>query len=100
MTKKPYLNALAAAIYVSLVGSLFFFIPRWVPANRPDTVFAPMGMLSLLVLSAAIMGYIFFAQPVQLYVDGAKQEALSLFLRTLAAFAVITILLLALAIVL
>ena len=51
---------------------------------------APMAMLSLLVFSVSLMGYLFFFQPVQMYLDGQKREAVELFTKTLGAFAVIT----------
>jgi len=47
-------------------------------------------MLSLLVLSVTVMGYLFILVPVQLYIDGAKKEAVSFFLRTVGWFAAIT----------
>jgi len=36
------------------------------------------------------MGYLFFLQPVQMFLEGQKVEAVELFTKTLAAFAVIT----------
>lgn len=50
-----------------------------------------MGMLSLLVFSAAIMAFFFFYQPVVLLIEGKKKEALSYFLKTLGVFGVITV---------
>jgi hypothetical protein len=58
--------------------------------EKPDTIFAPMAMLSLLVLSVAFMGYVFFFQPIVLYAEGHKREAIEFFTKTLVAFAVIT----------
>ena len=39
-----------------------------------------------------LKGYFFFFQPIQLYLDGEKKQAVNLFLKTLAAFAGITVL--------
>ena len=60
-------------------------------AGPVNSVFAPVAILSLFTLSAAVMGYIFFFQPVQLYLDGKKKPAIDLFLQTLGVFAIITI---------
>jgi hypothetical protein len=56
-------------------------------------VIVPVTMLSLFVLSAALMGIIFFYNPVQMYLDGDKKNALSLLVKTVAIFASSTVLL-------
>lgn len=89
MTKSPYINALAAGLYIVFVVLLISYGPTFV-REKPDTIFAPMAMLSLLVFSAAFMGYIFFFQPVLMYLEGQKREAVELFTKTLGTFAVIT----------
>ena len=89
MTKNPYLNALFAALYVVLVVLLVRFGPTFV-RQKPDTILAPIAVLSLFVLSAAFMIYAFFLQPFLLYAEGKKNEAVKLFTKTLVAFAVIT----------
>src|SRR3989344_2408605 len=89
MTRNPYLNALFAALYIVFVVLLITYGPTFV-RDKPDTVFAPMAMLSLLVCSVAFMGYAFFFHPVQMYMEGEKREAVELFTKTLGAFAAIT----------
>jgi len=89
MTKNPYINALAAGAYIALVVLVITYGPALV-RNKPDTIFAPMAALSLLVLSVAFMGYAFFFQPAALYADGKKREAVEFFTKTLLAFAGIT----------
>jgi hypothetical protein len=89
MTKNPYLNALVAGLYIVFVVLLITYGPTFV-REKPDTIFAPMAMLSLLVFSAAFMGYVFFFQPVLMYVEGQRREAVELFTKTLGAFAAIT----------
>ncbi len=88
MTKNPILNALIATAYIALVASIMFYAPRF--ADKKDTVFTPIAVLSLFTLSAAVMGYIFLSNPAQLFVTGKKKEAVNLFLRTVGVFAVIT----------
>ncbi len=89
MTKNPYLNAVIAGCYIVFVVLLITYGPAYV-REKPDTILAPMAMLSLLVLSVAFMGYTFFFQPALMYLDGKKREAIELFTKTLLTFSVIT----------
>ena len=89
MSRNPYINALLAAAYIVFVVLLITYGPAYV-RDKPDTILAPMAMLSLLVFSVALMGYLFLLQPVQMFLDGQKHEAVELFTKTLGAFAVIT----------
>ena len=57
---------------------------------------APVVFLSLFTLSAAVMGYLFCYQPLQLYIDGKKKQAVNLFLHTTLIFGCFTALALAL----
>ncbi|KKT62266.1 MAG: hypothetical protein UW88_C0001G0123 [Candidatus Collierbacteria bacterium GW2011_GWD2_45_10] len=59
--------------------------------NKPDTFFAPIVFLSLLTLSVAVMAFLFFYQPLMLFLEGKKKEAVNLFLKTVGIFATITI---------
>ena len=91
MTPNPFYNALAAAGYIILIVSILSFGSSLVPPNSEDNILMPMGMLSLFVLSAAAMGYIFLYNPILMIVDGKRKEAISLFLKTVAVFASITL---------
>ena len=91
MTKNPFLNALAASGYIGLVVLIMNLASGIQVAN--DLWIAPIMMLSLLVLSVAVMGYIFFYEPFKMYLDGKKKEAVKLFLQTLGIFGGITIIL-------
>lgn len=89
MTKNPLLNAFSAAVYIALVATIMNYAHQ---VDVPEQgILIPMAVLSLFVLSAAIMGYIFFYQPAQMYLDGDKKGAVDLFLKTLAFFACITV---------
>ena|SRR3989338_5612799 len=88
MTKNPFVNALLASGYISLVASAMYYSPKY--AGSVDAVIVPVTILSLFVLSAVMMAFLFFYQPIQLYLDGAKKESVSLILRTTVIFAVIT----------
>jgi hypothetical protein len=59
--------------------------------NIPEnTIMIPIAMLSLLVLSVAMMGYFFVYQPVRLLIEGKQREATKFFITTVAFFACIT----------
>lgn len=93
MTKNPLTNAIAALVYIVIVSSAMFYgTDHAGPAE--DSIIAPIAMISLFTLSAAVMGYLFFGQPLQLYLDDKKKEAVDLFLRTLAVFAGLTVVIL------
>ncbi len=85
MTKNPFINSLSATAYIAAVASFMFYGKGLF--GKGDTIFMPIMMLSLFVLSAAMMGYFFFFQPVRLYLDGEKKQAMDLFLKTIAIFA-------------
>lgn len=89
MSKNPIINALSAAAYIAIVASVMNFITH-TQRNKPDTAFAPVVVLSMLTLSAAIMAYLFFYQPLQLLIEGKKKEAVNLFVQTIGVFAVFT----------
>lgn len=92
MTKNPFVNALAAAIYISLVAAFMFYGTRALAPG--DSLIMPVSFLSLFVLSAAVMGWIFFYYPIRLYLDGNKEASVSLLSKTILIFAGITIALL------
>lgn len=85
MTKHPLMHALAALLYIVVIASGLFY-SSGLNIQEPS-VLIPIFMLSLLVCSAAIMAFLFFYQPLQLFLEGKKKEAVDFFLKTLAAFA-------------
>ena len=86
MIKNPFLNALGALVYILLVSFVMNYVSH-MHSNKADTFFAPVAILSLLTLSAVVMGYFFLFQPAQLYLDGNRKEATTLFTKTLLIFA-------------
>lgn len=88
MTKNPLVNSLLALLYIILIASIMFYGTKHLgPAN---SIIAPIAMVSLFTLSAAIMGYLFCYQPVQLYFDNKKKLGVSLFLQTVGVFGGLT----------
>ncbi|MDO8481555.1 MAG: hypothetical protein Q7S75_00555 [bacterium] len=98
MTKNPFFNAILASGYIVLVASAIYYSPK--SMDHVDAAIVPIVFLSVFVLSAAVMGTLFFYQPVHMYLDGTKKEAVSLFFKTLGTFAIITALLVSVLVVL
>lgn len=88
MTKNPIINAFSATLYIVVVVSLLFYFSTF--KGMDNSILIPMSILSLFVLSAAVMGYIFVYNPLQLFLEGKKEEAVGLFLKTVGTFALIT----------
>ncbi len=82
--RKPFLYALSAVLYivilVLIVNSTASMIPK-------ETIVIPMTMLSLFVLSVAVMGFLFLSEPLQLLIEKKKQEAVIFFAKTVGFFA-------------
>lgn len=90
MSKNPIINALSAAGYIGLVVSVINLISQ-THRNQPDTAFAPLVFLSLLTLSVTVLAFLFFYQPLQLFIEGKKKESVNLFVKTVGAFAAFTV---------
>ena len=88
MTKNPFLNAIAATVYIVLVAGVMFYGTKFAPNN--NSILAPIALVSLFTLSTAVMGYLFCYQPGILYFDGQKKQAVKLFLQTVGVFGGIT----------
>lgn len=90
ITKNPYVNALLASAYIVLGVNIMNFGSSFVK-NIEGTLYLPMAMLSLFVFSAGLMGFLFVLEPLTMYLDGKRQEAVVFFLKTLGTFALCTI---------
>jgi hypothetical protein len=86
VTKNPYLNALGAIAYIVAIVLVIRY-GLAVADGREETIMIPIAMISLFTLSAAVMGYIFLLQPIRMYLDGERKEAVDLFLKTVVVFA-------------
>jgi len=89
MTKNPIINAIIASTYIILGVTVMTFATQPL-RNKPDTFFAPIVFLSLLTLSVVVMAFLFFYQPLMLFIEGKKKDAVNLFVKTVGIFAVIT----------
>jgi hypothetical protein len=83
--KKPFTYASLAILYIAClvlgINSLSSFV------GQNETLFIPIAMLSLFVLSASIMGFLFISEPLLLGFENRRKEAVSFFLRTIGFFA-------------
>jgi len=93
MTKNPFYNALFAIAYIVVLVTIAFVGPGLLNAPQ-QSIFYPMLALSALVLSVALMAYLFFYQPVVMLLDGHREKAVKLFLQTVGIFAVAIVVLL------
>jgi hypothetical protein len=91
LIKNSLLTALATVIYVTGVA--------WFMTNAEKgffgdekTIWVPIAMLLLFVVSAGVTGSLVLGQPVMLYLDGKKREAVKQLGLTLAWLLVILIL--------
>jgi hypothetical protein len=86
MQMNSFANAAFAALYIVVIVHAIDTIAS-VTAAAEETILIPMSILSLFVLSAAVMGFLFVYEPLKLYLDGRKQDAIFFFLKTVASFA-------------
>ena len=82
------MHAIAVVLYVAALVCLIFYGESIVSSNIPELV-APILVLLLLVVSAAVMGMLVFLRPLMWYLDGKKKEAIHLAIYTVAGIALI-----------
>ncbi len=81
-------QALVALAYIAGVVALITYLEKWF-GGRPDPQFlAPFAMLTLLVLSVAVMGLTVFGRSVLWYLDGRRAEAVHLLGATIGWLAI------------
>src|SRR6185295_17393679 len=89
LMQRGFLNALGTVAYVTLVATIMHSAQK---IFRPeDTVFAPMAVLTLFVLSAAVTGGLVLGKPTLMYLNDQKKDAIKLFLYTIGWLAVATV---------
>lgn len=89
MTRNPFLNAIVAFLYIIFIVSILQYGSKTFPHSNADLI-APIVLLSLFTLSAAVMVYVFGYNPLILFFDKKRKEALDLFLKTTLIFGAIT----------
>lgn len=86
LMKKPFIYALAATLYIIVIVLVVQAVTS-VLKSQSETIIIPMTMLSLFVLSAAVMGFLFLSEPLYLLVENRKQEAIVFFAKVVGIFA-------------
>lgn len=89
MTKNPLINSLSALAYIVLIAWIMSYGSKIMP--HTNSFLAPVAVISLFTLSAAVMGFVFCYEPGQLYFEGKKKQAVDLFLKTVVIFGGMTI---------
>lgn len=84
--KKPFLRALAAAVYIVVIVFVVYIMDS-ILKSQNGTIIIPMTLLSLFVLSAAVMGFLFLSEPLFLLVENRKREAVIFFAKVVGFFA-------------
>lgn len=87
--KYALLNSLWTAMYVILIVLFISFAGQIF--GEKDTILIPMAMLLLFVFSAALCGALVLGRPILWYVEGKKQEAVRLFIYTVAMIFVVLV---------
>ena len=90
IVKYATINALSIALYVTILVLSVFYLGKPLQ-NHPDTILIPIGMLTLLVFSAALTGTLMLGRPIIWYLEGKKKEALQLLMCTMLILLIITI---------
>lgn len=83
-------NALWTALYIIFIGA-FFNNAQAIFGNNDNKTLIPVVMLLLFVFSATLCGSLVLGRPFLWYLDGKKQEAIQLFVYTVAVLLVVTI---------
>ncbi|PKN02743.1 hypothetical protein CVU76_01765 [Candidatus Dojkabacteria bacterium HGW-Dojkabacteria-1] len=91
MSKNPFVNSLVALAYIVVVVFTINIIDETEVNSGLAQYIMPVMVISLFTLSAAVMGYIFCFKPITLFLEGKKEEAVKLFLKTVGIFGIITL---------
>ncbi len=85
---RSFVHAFLAFLYIVGIAAFFHFGLATAFVRVPE-FFAPIIILSLLVLSASIMAILVFGKPVLLYLDNQKKDALTVLFYTISWLAII-----------
>jgi len=91
MIKNPFLSAFTALVYIVIVVLTINLIDETEINIGIAQYIMPVIILSLFTLSAAVMGFLFCFKPLTMFLEGKKDQAVKLFLKTLGIFALLTL---------
>lgn len=87
-------NAMGTTVYVVIVSLIILNAEKIFGTMK--NILGPVAFLLLFVTSAAITGFLVLGQPIILYLDNKKQEAIKLFVLTVIWLFIFTVIALAL----
>jgi len=76
--KKSFIYSLGAAAWIVLVATFMRYANHWFPG--PDSIVTGIAALLLFSISALIIGGLLVGNPIFLYIDGKKKEAIKMLL--------------------
>lgn len=79
--RHSFIHALGVLAYVALVA-IFMQNGEKVFGRVEDTIFGPIMVLMLLVVSATISGSLVFLKPAMMYFNGQKKEGIQMLMFT------------------
>jgi len=89
--KKAFINSAATAAYVIAISFFLSHTKDIFGPEEPKTILVPTMMLLLLIISASITGFLVLGKPILWYLEGKKQEAISLFVYTISFLIIIAL---------
>lgn len=81
LIQRSFLNALGTIAYITLIATIALNSEKLF--KQSDSIIAPISVLTVFVLSAAITGSLILGKPILMFLNGSKSEAIKLFLYTL-----------------
>ncbi len=91
LAQRSFLNAFGTVAYIAIIGTVMKNGDKIF--GTVDNALAPILFLTLFVLSAAITAGLVLGKPVLMFLSGAKEDAVKLFIFTLGWLAGVVIVL-------
>jgi len=88
--KKGIINSLGVLVYIFLLSSFMSQANNWFGTTDQDIV-TPVAVLMLFIFSALVTGGLVLGNPLALYLDGKKKEAIKLLFITGASLFVLMV---------
>lgn len=87
IVKYAIINATATAVYIIMLVSSFFELPKFFPKLEITfSVLVPIVFLMTFVFSATLTSSLILGRPILWYLEGKKKEAILLLMYTLTIF--------------
>src|SRR3989344_256454 len=87
---RGFVDALGVLAYVVLFAWSVNNLEAWL-GDMPETWLTPVFMLLVFIVSACVTGSLVLLQPILLYVEGQRKEAVHLFVYTIGFLVVLAL---------